>query len=75
MRVKIEGKALVCDTYTRKSTGEVVNQLKVFDGRDMLRIANVPDLYRGISFGENVTFDVQILQSEKGMFIVYDDVK
>lgn len=75
MNVKLQGKALICDTYTRKNTGEVVNQLKVWDGRDMVRVANVPDLYRGIAFGEDVSFDVRILQTENGMFIVYDDVK
>lgn len=75
MNVKLQGKALICDTYTRKNTGEVVNQLKVWDGRDMVRVANVPDLYCGIAFGEDVSFDVRILQTENGMFIVYDDVK
>lgn len=75
MNVKLQGKALICDTYTRKNTGEVVNQLKVWDGRDMVRVANVPDIYRGISFGEDVSFDVRIIHTEKGMFIVYDDVK
>lgn len=75
MNVKLQGKALICDTYTRKNTGEVVNQLKVWDGRDMVRVAYVPDLYRGIAFGEDVSFDVRILQTENGMFIVYDDVK
>lgn len=75
MKVQISGRALVCDTYTSKKTGELVRQLKLFDGRDLIRVSGVPALYEGISFGEDVSFSVRLIQTDNGMFIVYDDVK
>lgn len=75
MKVQISGKVLVCDSYTSKKTGELVRQLKLFDGRDMIRISGVPGLYETAQFGEDVSFSVRIIQTEKGLFMVYDDVK
>lgn len=75
MKVKISGKVLTCETYTSKKTGELVRQLKLFDGRDMIRVSGIPELYETAPFGEDVSFDVRLIQTDNGMFIVYDDVK
>ena len=72
MKVMISGRALVCDHYTKKDTGEVVYQLKIFDGRDLVRISGVPPIYETVAFGDNVEMSVRIVNGSNGMFVLYD---
>lgn len=72
MTVQFSGRALAFESYKSKKTSEIVNQLKVFDGRDLVRISGVPDTYRTVKFGDSVSFFIRIINTENGMFSVYD---
>lgn len=75
MKVMIAGKALNCTKYYSEKTKKDVYALDVYDGRDLVRVNDVPPLYETVPFGEEITMQVRVGSNPNGMYFIYADKK
>ena len=73
MLAMVTGRVLGGNSYQRKSNKQTVLTVDLYDGRDVIRINDVPS--NAFEFGEEVTFTVRILSTERGLFVTFVNQK
>lgn len=73
MLAMVTGRALGGNSYQRKSDKQTVLTVDLYDGRDVVRVNDVPS--NAFEFGEEVTFPVRILSTDRGLYVSYANQK
>lgn len=69
MKAMFTGRALGGNSYQRKSDNRTVLTVDMYDGKDVVRVNDVPS--NAFEFGEEVTLPVRILSTERGLYVSY----
>ena len=73
MKVQLTGRALNCSKFYSDKRKKDVLTLDVYDGRDLVRVTDVPELYEAVPFGEEISFQVRVGSNANGMYFIYAD--
>lgn len=73
MLAMVTGRVLEGGSYQRKKDKQTVLTLDIWDGQGAIRINDVPS--NAFEFGEEITFPVRILSTERGLYVTYANKK
>lgn len=73
MKATVRGKIIGANSYYSKKKGREVYELDLYDGREVIRVSDVPEeYYRDAGTDDIGDMPVRIYPGNSGLFIVYD---
>lgn len=73
MLAMVTGRVLDGGSYQRKKDNKTVFTVDIWDGKGAIRINDVPS--SAFEFGEEITFPVRILSTDRGLYVTYSNHK